>query len=67
MIGRGVAAGASNPYQEPASKPGRPDSATVGTSVTFNAALAAVNDAHRRVDDTLASQMKGLMGGMGLG
>jgi DNA-binding YbaB/EbfC family protein len=26
--------------------------------------LAAVNDAHRRVDETLAQQMQGLMGGM---
>ena len=30
--------------------------------------VAAVNDAHRKVDDALASQMKGLMGGLpGLG
>ena len=28
--------------------------------------VAAVNDAHRKVDEALASQMKGLMGGMGL-
>jgi DNA-binding YbaB/EbfC family protein len=28
--------------------------------------VAAINDAHRRVDDAVASQMKGLMGGMGL-
>jgi DNA-binding YbaB/EbfC family protein len=28
--------------------------------------VAAVNDAHRKVDDALAGQMKGLMGGMGL-
>ena len=28
--------------------------------------LAAINDAHRKVDEALASQMKGLMGGMGL-
>jgi DNA-binding protein YbaB len=28
--------------------------------------LAAVNDAHRKVDEALAGQMKGLMGGMGL-
>jgi nucleoid-associated protein EbfC len=28
--------------------------------------VAAVNDAHRRVDEALATQMKGLMGGMGL-
>jgi DNA-binding YbaB/EbfC family protein len=26
--------------------------------------LAAVNDAHRKVDEALASQMQGLMGGM---
>jgi hypothetical protein len=26
--------------------------------------VAAVNDAHRRVDEALASQMQGLMGGM---
>ena len=26
--------------------------------------VAAINDAHRKVDDALASQMKGLMGGM---
>ena len=26
--------------------------------------VAAINDAHRKVDDVLASQMKGLMGGM---
>src|SRR6202030_4247824 len=28
--------------------------------------VAAVNDAHRKVDETLASQMQGLMGGMNL-
>jgi DNA-binding YbaB/EbfC family protein len=28
--------------------------------------VAAVNDAHRRVDEGLAGQMQGLMGGMGL-
>ena len=28
--------------------------------------VAAVNDAHRKVDDALAGQMKGMMGGMGL-
>jgi nucleoid-associated protein EbfC len=28
--------------------------------------LAAVNDAHRKVDEGLASQMQGMMGGMGL-
>jgi DNA-binding YbaB/EbfC family protein len=28
--------------------------------------VAAIGDAHRKVDETLASQMKGLMGGMGL-
>ena len=28
--------------------------------------VAAVNDAHRKVDDALADQMKGMMGGMGL-
>jgi DNA-binding YbaB/EbfC family protein len=28
--------------------------------------VAAVNDAHRRVDEALASQMQGLMGGMRL-
>jgi DNA-binding YbaB/EbfC family protein len=28
--------------------------------------VAAVNDAHRKVDEALASQMKGLMGGMGI-
>jgi DNA-binding YbaB/EbfC family protein len=28
--------------------------------------VAAVNDAHRRVDEALAGQMQGLMGGMGL-
>jgi nucleoid-associated protein EbfC len=28
--------------------------------------LAAVNDAHRKVDESLASQMKGMMGGMQL-
>ena len=28
--------------------------------------LAAVNDAHRKVDEALAGQMKGLMGGMGM-
>ena len=28
--------------------------------------VAAINDAHRRVDEALASQMQGLMGGMRL-
>ena len=28
--------------------------------------LAAINDAHRRVDEALAQQMSGLMGGMQL-
>ena len=28
--------------------------------------LAAVNDAHRKVDETLANQMQGMMGGMKL-
>jgi nucleoid-associated protein EbfC len=28
--------------------------------------VAAVNDAHRKVDEQLASQMQGLMGGMGI-
>jgi DNA-binding YbaB/EbfC family protein len=28
--------------------------------------VAAVNDAHRKVDEALASQMKGMMGGMGI-
>lgn len=28
--------------------------------------VAAVNDAHRRVDEALASQMQGMMGGLGL-
>jgi hypothetical protein len=28
--------------------------------------LAAINDAHRKVDEALASQMQGLMGGMRL-
>jgi hypothetical protein len=28
--------------------------------------VAAINDAHRRVDETLASQMQGMMGGMKL-
>ena len=28
--------------------------------------VAAVNDAHRKVDDALAGQMQGLMGGLGL-
>jgi DNA-binding YbaB/EbfC family protein len=28
--------------------------------------VAAVNDAHRKIDEALAGQMKGLMGGMGL-
>ena len=28
--------------------------------------VAAVNDAHRKVDESLASQMKGMMGGMQL-
>ena len=28
--------------------------------------VAAVNDAHRKVDEALASQMQGLMGGLGL-
>ena len=28
--------------------------------------VAAINDAHRRVDEALASQMQGLMGGMGI-
>jgi DNA-binding YbaB/EbfC family protein len=28
--------------------------------------VAAVNDAHRRVDEALAGQMQGLMGGLGL-
>ena len=28
--------------------------------------VAAVNDAHRKVDETLASQLKGMTGGMGL-
>src|SRR6266404_2195842 len=32
MMGLGVAAGASTPYQTITSKPGRPDSATVGRS-----------------------------------
>lgn len=28
--------------------------------------VAALNDAHRKVDEALASQMQGLMGGLGL-
>ena len=28
--------------------------------------LAAVNDAHRKVDEALASQMQGMMGGLGI-
>ncbi|HVW05518.1 MAG TPA: YbaB/EbfC family nucleoid-associated protein [Vicinamibacterales bacterium] len=28
--------------------------------------VAAVNDAHRKVDEALAGQMKGMMGGMGI-
>jgi len=28
--------------------------------------VAAVNDAHRKVDEALSTQMQGLMGGMGL-
>jgi DNA-binding YbaB/EbfC family protein len=28
--------------------------------------VAAINDAHRKVDEALASQMQGMMGGMGL-
>ncbi len=28
--------------------------------------VAAMNDAHRKVDEALASQMQGLMGGLGL-
>ena len=28
--------------------------------------VAAVNDAHRKVDEALAGQMQGMMGGMGL-
>ena len=28
--------------------------------------VAAINDAHRRVDEALASQMQNMMGGMGL-
>jgi nucleoid-associated protein EbfC len=28
--------------------------------------VAAINDAHRRVDEALASQMQGMMGGMGI-
>jgi DNA-binding YbaB/EbfC family protein len=28
--------------------------------------VAAVNDAHRKVDEQLAGQMKGMMGGVGL-
>ncbi|MEO7189871.1 MAG: YbaB/EbfC family nucleoid-associated protein [Vicinamibacterales bacterium] len=28
--------------------------------------VAAINDAHRKVDEALQGQMKGLMGGMGL-
>lgn len=28
--------------------------------------VAAVNDAHRKVDEALASQMKGMMGGIGI-
>jgi hypothetical protein len=28
--------------------------------------VAAINDAHRRVDETLASQMQGMMGGLKL-
>lgn len=28
--------------------------------------VAAMNDAHRKVDETLAGQMQGLMGGLGL-
>ncbi len=28
--------------------------------------VAALNDAHRKVDETLATQMQGLMGGLGL-
>ena len=28
--------------------------------------VAAINDAHRKVDEQLAGQMKGMMGGMGL-
>ena len=28
--------------------------------------LAAINDAHRKVDEALASQMRGMMGGMRL-
>jgi DNA-binding YbaB/EbfC family protein len=28
--------------------------------------VAAMNDAHRKVDETLAVQLKGLTGGMGL-
>jgi nucleoid-associated protein EbfC len=28
--------------------------------------VAAVNDAHRKVDEALASQMQGMMGGLGL-
>lgn len=28
--------------------------------------VAAINDAHRRVDEALAGQMQGLMGGLGL-
>jgi DNA-binding protein YbaB len=28
--------------------------------------VAAINDAHRRVDEALAGQMQSMMGGMGL-
>jgi hypothetical protein len=28
--------------------------------------VAAINDAHRKVDEALASQMQGMMGGMGI-
>ena len=28
--------------------------------------VAAINDAHRKVDEALASQMQGLMGGLNL-
>ena len=28
--------------------------------------VAAINDAHRKVDETLANQMQGMMGGLGM-
>src|SRR5258706_7007133 len=64
MIGAGVPAGARMPNHELASKPGRPDSAIVGTSGSAGARLSEVTATARTLPDLISASDEGRLSNM---